>query len=84
MNCVHCLQVNFYGAPLLGKGGEQSTTEERSQRNGTDYVTQYNTYPDKGSTYRGRILIDQRIEDLDQLPKGFSALPSVPSYYLTF
>src|SRR3546814_7253414 len=61
--------VSLYGAPIDGYGANPLKKIKRVVPGlGTDFKEHYNKYPDGASTYKGRILISQRIED--ELPKG--------------
>jgi len=56
---------NLYGAPTVAISS--SATLATSLAGGTDFKKKYNEFPDLGSTYRGRVLMSQKIRPT--LPK---------------
>ena len=61
--------VSLYGAPTDGYSPNPLKKLKTVVPGlGTDFKENYNKYPDIASTYKGRVLITQRIED--ELPKG--------------
>jgi hypothetical protein len=61
--------VNLYGAPTAATRILTQLTDglKVGLEGGVDYRAQYNTFPDLGTTYRGRVLIAQKI--MKELPK---------------
>jgi hypothetical protein len=56
---------NLYGAPTVATSS--STTMATAMGGGIDYKKKYNEFPELGSTYRGRVLMSQKIRA--ELPK---------------
>jgi len=59
---------NLYGAPTTATAPLNPLEE--------NWLEKYNQHPEKGSTYRGRVLISQKVRD--ELPKSKGELPFAP------
>lgn len=57
--------VNLYGATLSSNPSDMAGTMGKAMgvADATKWVEKYNTHPNQASTYRGRVLISQRIVD---------------------
>jgi hypothetical protein len=73
--CTGPMWVNLYGSPVSLGFSMGSTLKkgfnQLKELAGTDYSELYNNQPNKGSNYKGRVLISQRIALAEERPKKY-------------
>lgn len=73
--CTGPMWVNLYGAPVAVGFSVGSTLKNSlntlKELAGTDYSEIYNNQPNKGSNFKGRLLISQRIALAEDRPKKY-------------